>query len=79
MTKKAQAVQPKRIITASPNDPIMKLVKQVGIEDIASDVINAIISPLIGLIAAHSIPLSRLFLLRSLRISLNLYWQHNWP
>jgi hypothetical protein len=51
MTKKAQAVQPKRIITASPNDPIMKLVKQVGIEDIASDVINAIISPLIGLIA----------------------------
>jgi len=50
MTKKAQAARPKCIVTASPNDHIMKLIKQVGIEDIASDVINAIISPLIGLI-----------------------------
>jgi hypothetical protein len=53
MTKKAQAVQPKRIITASPNDPIMKLVKQIGAEDIATDVINAIMRPLIQLITSQ--------------------------
>ena len=53
MTKKAQATRPRHIVTATPNDPIMKLVKQVGIEDIASDVINAIMSPLINLITSQ--------------------------
>jgi hypothetical protein len=43
----------KHIVAAKQSDPIMKLVKQIGAEDIATDVINAIMRPLIQLITSQ--------------------------
>jgi len=43
----------KHIVAAKHSDPIMKLVKQIGAEDIATDVINAIMSPLMSLITTQ--------------------------
>jgi hypothetical protein len=43
----------KHIVEAKQSDPIMKLVKQIGVEDIATDVINAIMRPLIQLITSQ--------------------------
>ncbi|MCS5558466.1 MAG: hypothetical protein NZ738_03625 [Oceanospirillaceae bacterium] len=43
----------KHIVAAKQSDPIMKLVKQIGAEDIATDVINAIMSPLINLLTTQ--------------------------
>jgi len=46
-------IKAKHIVAAKHSDPIMKLVKQIGAEDIATDVINAIMSPLMNLITTQ--------------------------
>ncbi len=51
MIKKSQTVKTNLDISQEPNSPVMKLIKQTGIEGIASDAIKAIMSPLINLIA----------------------------
>ena len=51
MIKKSQTAKTHLDISPEPNSPVMKLVKETGIEGIASDVIKAIMSPLINLIA----------------------------
>jgi len=51
MIKKAHTAKTHLDISPDPNSPVMKLVKEAGIEGIASDVIKAIMSPLINLIA----------------------------
>jgi len=51
MIKKSQTEKVHLDISPEPNSPVMKLVKETGIEGIASDVIKAIMSPLINLIA----------------------------
>jgi len=51
MIKKSQTEKVHLDISPEPNSPVMKLVKETGIEGVASDVIKAIMSPLINLIA----------------------------
>ena len=51
MIKKSQTEKVHLDISPEPNSPVLKLVKETGIEGIASDVIKAIMSPLINLIA----------------------------
>ena len=53
MTKKTQVTKPIHRVSAKQSDPVMKLIKQIGAKDIATDVINAIISPLINLITTQ--------------------------
>ena len=53
MTKKTQVTKPIHRISAKQSDPVMKLIKQIGAKDIATDVINGIISPLINLITTQ--------------------------
>jgi len=51
MIKKSQTEKVHLDISPEPNSPVLKLVKETGIEGIASDVIKAIMNPLINLIA----------------------------
>ena len=51
MVKKLPIVKTNFEISQGPNSPVMKLIKQTGIEGNALDVIKAIMSPLINLIA----------------------------
>ena len=51
MSKKSKMANIELKISQEPNSPVMKLIKQTGIEGIALDVIKAIMSPLINLIA----------------------------
>jgi len=51
MSKKSKMANIELNIPQEPNNPVMKLIKQTGIEGIALDVIKAIMSPLINLIA----------------------------
>ena len=53
MTNTTQETKANHSVSAKPNDPIMKLVKQTNIEGIANDVINSIMSPLIQLITSQ--------------------------
>jgi len=50
MIKKSQTATTRLDISPEPNSPIMKLIKQTGIDDNALDVIKGIMSPLINLI-----------------------------
>jgi hypothetical protein len=51
MVKKLPIVKTNLEVSQEPNSPVMKLIKQTGIEGNALDVIKAIMSPLINLIA----------------------------
>jgi hypothetical protein len=51
MSKQSKIANVELKISQEPNNPVMKLIKQTGIEGIALDVIKAIMSPLINLIA----------------------------
>jgi len=51
MSNKSKMANIELKISQEPNSPAMKLIKQTGIESIALDVIKAIMSPLINLIA----------------------------
>jgi hypothetical protein len=51
MSKKSKMATIELKISQEANSPVMKLIKQAGIEGIALDVIKAIMSPLISLIA----------------------------
>jgi len=51
MIKKSQTAKTNLDISSEPCSPFMKLIQQTGIDGIASDVIKAIMSPLINLIA----------------------------
>ena len=51
MSKKSKMANIELKISQEPNSPVMKLIKQTGIEGIALDVIKAIMSPLINLIS----------------------------
>ena len=51
MSKKSKIANIELKVSQEPNSPVMKLIKQTGIEGIALDVIKAIMSPLINLIA----------------------------
>jgi hypothetical protein len=51
MSKKSKMANIELKISQEPNSPVMKLIKQTGIEGIALDVVKAIMSPLINLIA----------------------------
>ena len=51
MSKKSKMANIELKISQEPNSPVMNLIKQTGIEGIALDVIKAIMSPLINLIA----------------------------
>ena len=52
MSKKSKMANIELKISQEPNSPVMKLIKQTGIEGIAlPDVVKAIMSPLINLIA----------------------------
>ena len=53
MTKKTPVTKPIHRVSAKQSDPVMKLIKQIDAKDIANDVINAIISPLINLITTQ--------------------------
>jgi hypothetical protein len=53
MTKKTPVTKPIHRVSAKQSDPVMKLIKQIGAKDIATDVINSIISPLINLITTQ--------------------------
>ena len=54
MIKKLKPVKTNLEISQAPNSPIMKLIKETGIEGIALDVIKGIMSPLINLIRSQS-------------------------
>ena len=54
MIKKSQPVKTNLEISQEPNSPVMKLIKQTGIEGIALDVIKAIMSPLVNLIRSQA-------------------------
>jgi hypothetical protein len=51
MIKKSQTIKTSLEITPKPDSPIMKLIEQTGIKGIVPDVVKAIMSPLINLIA----------------------------
>ena len=53
MIKKSQTEKVHLDISPEPNSPVMKLIKQTGIEGIALDVIKGIISPLINLVRSQ--------------------------
>lgn len=50
MIKKPQTVKTHVEISSAVNNPLVKLMKQVGIESDAADVINAVIRPLVNLL-----------------------------
>jgi len=50
---KTRTVQTNLEISQEPNSPVMKLIKQTGIDGIALDVIKGIMSPLINLIRSQ--------------------------
>ena len=54
MIKKSQTATTRLDISPKPNSPIMKLIKQTGIDDNALDVIKGIMSPLINLIRSQA-------------------------
>ena len=54
MIKKSQPVKTNLEISQEPNSPVMKLIKETGIEGIALDVIKGIMSPLINLIRSQA-------------------------
>ena len=54
MIKKSQPVKAKLEISQKPNSPVMKLIKQTGIEGNALEVIKGIMSPLINLIRSQA-------------------------
>jgi len=54
MIKKSQPVKTNLEISQEPNSPVMKLIKETGIEGIAFDVIKGIMSPLINLIRSQA-------------------------
>ena len=54
MNKKSQPVKTNLEISQEPNSPVMRLLKQTGIEGIALDVIKGIMSPLINLIRSQA-------------------------
>ena len=54
MSKKSKMANIELKISQEPNSPVMKLIKQTGIEGIALDVIKAIMSPLINLIRSQA-------------------------
>ena len=54
MIKKSQPVQTNLEISQEPNSPVMRLIKEIGIEGIALDVIKGIMSPLINLIRSQA-------------------------
>ena len=49
MSKQSKIANVELKISQEPNNPVMKLIKQTGIEGIPLDVIKAIMSPLINL------------------------------
>ena len=51
MIKKSQTIKTNLEITPKPDSPMMKLIEQTGIKGIVPDVVKAIMSPLINLIA----------------------------
>ena len=51
MIKKSQPVKANLEISPEPDSPLIKLIEQTGIRDIVPDVVKAIMSPLINLIA----------------------------
>ena len=51
---KTRTVQTNLEISQEPNSPVMKLIKQTGIDGIALDVIKGIMSPLINLIRSQA-------------------------
>ena len=54
MIKKSQPVKTNLEISQEPNSPVMRLIKETGIEGIALDVIKGIMSPLINLIRSQA-------------------------
>ena len=54
MIKKSQQVKTNLEISQEPNSPVMRLIKETGIEGIALDVIKGIMSPLINLIRSQA-------------------------
>ena len=54
MSKKSKMANIELNIPQEPNNPVMKLIKQTGIEGIALDVIKAIMSPLVNLIRSQA-------------------------
>ena len=54
MIKKLKPVKTNLEISQEPNSPVMKLIKETGIEGIALDVIKGIMSPLINLIRSQA-------------------------
>ena len=54
MIKKLKPVKTNLEILQEPNSPVMKLIKETGIEGIALDVIKGIMSPLINLIRSQA-------------------------
>jgi len=54
MVKKSPKVKTNLEISSEPSSPIMKLIKQTGIEGNALDVIKGIMSPLINLIRSQA-------------------------
>ena len=53
MSNKSKMANIELKISQEPNNPVMKLIKQTGIEGIALDVIKGIISPLINLVRSQ--------------------------
>ena len=54
MIEKLKPVKTNLEISQEPNSPVMKLIKETGIEGIALDVIKGIMSPLINLIRSQA-------------------------
>jgi hypothetical protein len=54
MVKKLPIVKTNLEISQEPNSPVMRLIKETGIEGIALDVIKGIMSPLINLIRSQA-------------------------
>ena len=86
MSKKSKMANIELKISQEPNSPVMKLIKQTGIEGIALDVIKAIMSPLINLIANRDGDDVGSALNKSITLiaasdpknNLNSCWRHNW-
>ena len=86
MSKKSKMANIALKISQEPNSPVMELIKQTGIEGIALDVIKAIMSPLINLIANRDGDDVGSALNKSITLiaasdpknNLNSCWRHNW-
>ena len=86
MSKKSKMANIELKISQEPDSPMMKLIEQTGIKGIVPDVVKAIMSPLINLIANRDGDDVGSALNKSITLiaasdpknNLNSCWRHNW-